>query len=50
MTAIMKHDEHIIFHADIRIPGIKRDVITTNLDDFSDDNPSSPLKFDRQPT
>ncbi len=46
----MKHDEHIIFHADTRIPGIKRAAITTNLDDFSGDNPSSPLKFDGQPT
>ncbi len=31
-----------------RIPGIKRVVITTNLDDFSSDNPPSPLKLDGQ--
>ncbi|QRF75846.1 hypothetical protein Thermo_01353 [Thermoplasmatales archaeon] len=33
-----------------RIPGIKRVVITTNLDDYSSDGPSSPLKIDEQPT
>ncbi|OWP56920.1 MAG: hypothetical protein B2I17_03480, partial [Thermoplasmatales archaeon B_DKE] len=33
-----------------RIPGIRRVVITTNLDDYSGDNPSSPLKIDEQPT
>ena len=33
-----------------RIPGIRRVVITTNLDDFSGDNPSSPLKLHEQPT
>ncbi|OWP56678.1 MAG: hypothetical protein B2I17_04570 [Thermoplasmatales archaeon B_DKE] len=33
-----------------RIPGIKKVVITTNLDDYSGDNPSSPLKIDEQPT
>lgn len=33
-----------------RIPGISRVVITTNLDDYSGDHPSSPVKMEDQPT
>lgn len=33
-----------------RIPGISRVVITTNLDDYSGDHPSSPLRLEDQPT
>lgn len=33
-----------------RIPGIRRVVITTNLDDYSGDHASSPLKLEEQPT
>jgi hypothetical protein len=33
----------------LRIPGIKRVVIPTNLDDYSGDHPSSPLKLEEQP-